>query len=89
MSTTKKHSKTGAMSLQLPKDEASMQHYVSVSAILGGSIFLQDKEVFEDSLDKETGQRVPTFSFFLEHSEHGKILFDLGARKVGPFQVAV
>ena len=73
-----------AQPLQLPSDAVS-QPFVSVSAILAGFMYLPDKEVFEDSLDKETGRKVPSFSFLVEHSEHGKVLFDLGTRKVRIF----
>ena len=70
--------------MQLPSDAVS-QRFVSVSAIPAGFIYLPDREVFEDSLDKDTGRKVPSFSFLVEHGEHAKILFDLGTRKVRIF----
>jgi hypothetical protein len=71
------------MPFQLPSD--AIQCFVSVSAIPAGFMYLPDKEVFEDSLDKDTGRKVPSFSFLVEHGEHTKILFDLGTRKVRIF----
>jgi hypothetical protein len=61
--------------------QAMLRFSVSVSAIPAGFIYLPDKEVFEDSLDKDTGRKVPYLSFLVEHGEHTKILFDLGTRK--------
>ncbi|KAF7979826.1 hypothetical protein HWV62_40906 [Athelia sp. TMB] len=72
----------------LPADSAS-QTYVSVSAIPVGSLYLADKEVFEDMIHQEsqqlkgTGRRVPSFSFLIQHEKHGRALFDLGMRKHG------
>ena len=68
----------------LPSD-APGQRYVLVHAMCAGSFHLPDREVFDDALDTDTGSKVPSFAFLLEHEEHGKILFDLGLRKVPLF----
>lgn len=70
------------MNLRLPSSDSEGQKFVSVYAIHAGSIYLPDKEVFEDSLDKHSGSKVPSFAFLIEHSEHGRLMFDLGLRKV-------
>ncbi|KZP07018.1 Metallo-hydrolase/oxidoreductase [Athelia psychrophila] len=70
----------------LPADTAS-QSYVSVSTIPVGSLYLADKWVFEDCAHQVsgglggTGRRVPSFSFLVQHEQHGRLLFDLGQRK--------
>ncbi|KAH9923581.1 hypothetical protein B0H21DRAFT_840819, partial [Amylocystis lapponica] len=61
------------------------QNHVVVYALHAGSLYLPDKEVFEDAIHDRSnaGSKVPSFAFLIEHSEHGKILFDLGLRKDG------
>ncbi|KAK7062702.1 hypothetical protein VNI00_000190 [Paramarasmius palmivorus] len=70
--------------IQLPCD-VDGQNYVQCAAIVAGSIWLPDREVFEDSIDfdVDVGRRVPSLCFLIEHKEHGKLLFDLGLRKRG------
>lgn len=60
------------------------QVYVKLSAIETGRFFLPDKEVFADSEDEDdkVGTVVPSFAFLVDHPTHGKLLFDLGLRKV-------
>lgn len=77
----------------LPADTAS-QTYLSISAIPVGSLYLSDNQVFEDCAQQGpgvangserlagTGRRVPSFSFLVQHEQHGRLLFDLGLRKV-------
>ncbi|KZP20337.1 Metallo-hydrolase/oxidoreductase [Athelia psychrophila] len=78
----------------LPADTAS-QTYLSISAIPVGSLYLSDNQVFEDCAQQGpgvangserlagTGRRVPSFSFLVQHEQHGRLLFDLGLRKHG------
>lgn len=66
---------------RLPSDIPG-QRYVLVHALCAGSFYLPDREVFDDALDTDTGSKVPSFSFLIEHEQHGRILFDLGLRKV-------
>lgn len=67
------------------------QAYISISVIPAGSLYLADKEVFQDCVHQGsdglsgTGRRVPSFSFLLQHEKHGRLLFDLGLRKVRLF----
>ena len=65
----------------LPSDVPG-QPYVLVHALCAGSLYLPDREVFDDALDTDTGSKVPSFTFLIEHEQHGKLLFDLGVRKV-------
>lgn len=67
----------------IPLPDVPGQRYVSVSALHAGSVFLPDREVFDDSLDTDTGSKVPSFAFLIQHGQHGKLLFDLGLRKHG------
>lgn len=66
---------------RLPLDDVE-QSYTRVSAIAAGYLFLLDGEVFDDSIGSTSGSKVPSFSFLIEHPKHGKLLFDLGLRKV-------
>ncbi|EGN94971.1 hypothetical protein SERLA73DRAFT_187253 [Serpula lacrymans var. lacrymans S7.3] len=70
--------------LPLPGDTVN-QPYVSVSCIPAGFLHLPDREVFDDALEQpeSTGRQVPSFAFLIDHSEYGKLLFDLGLRKHG------
>ena len=69
------------MASHFPKDIQDQQ-YLTVSAIPAGFFYLPDRQVFDDSLESDTGQKVPSLSFLLEHNTYGRILFDLGNRKV-------
>ena len=69
------------MASHFPKDVQDQQ-YFTVSAIPAGFLYLPDRVVFDDALESDTGQKVPSFSFLLEHDTYGRILFDLGNRKV-------
>ncbi|KAH9916036.1 uncharacterized protein B0H18DRAFT_1087400 [Fomitopsis serialis] len=66
-----------------PLPDVPGQRYVSVYALHAGSVFLPDREVFDDSLDTDTGSKVPSFAFLIQHGQRGKLLFDLGLRKHG------
>ncbi|KAJ8597606.1 Metallo-hydrolase/oxidoreductase [Rhizopogon salebrosus TDB-379] len=76
-------------SIHLPAD-GECQVYVTVSAIVAGTLFLPHEEVFQDCVSDEQesdnppqGTRVPSFAFLIQHPKHGKLLFDLGLRKKG------
>ncbi|OAX36302.1 hypothetical protein K503DRAFT_313850 [Rhizopogon vinicolor AM-OR11-026] len=77
-------------SINLPADD-ERQVYVTVSAIVAGTLFLPHEEVFQDCVRDEPaesdnppqGTRVPSFAFLIQHPKHGKLLFDLGLRKKG------
>ncbi|KAG1757052.1 beta-lactamase-like protein [Suillus lakei] len=76
-------------SICLPAD-SECQVYVTVSAIVAGTLFLPHEEVFQDCIkdepesdDTPEGTRVPTFAFLIQHPKQGKLLFDLGLRKNG------
>ncbi|KAG0707587.1 beta-lactamase-like protein [Suillus ampliporus] len=75
-------------SIHLPADD-ECQVYVTVSAIVAGTLFLPHAEVFQDCIRDELsddtleGTRVPTFAFLIQHSKQGNLLFDLGLRKNG------
>ncbi|KAG1754762.1 beta-lactamase-like protein [Suillus paluster] len=74
--------------IHLPADDEH-QVYVTVSAIVAGTLFLPHEEVFQDCIgesesdDTPEGTRVPTFAFLIQHPKEGKLLFDLGLRKNG------
>ncbi|KAG2155680.1 beta-lactamase-like protein [Suillus clintonianus] len=76
-------------SIYLPADGES-QVYLTVSAIVAGTLFLLHEDVFQDCVrdepesdDTPEGTRVPTFAFLLQHPQQGKLFFDLGLRKNG------
>lgn len=70
---------------QLPQD-ADNQTYVTVHALLAGGLWLPYKEVFQDSIDEppEVGSEIPFIAFLITHPTFGRLLFDLGMRKVRP-----
>lgn len=71
------------MSASLPAD-AENQTYVTVHALLAGGLWLPQREVFQDSIDKsaELGSELPFIAFLVTHPTYGRVLFDLGMRKV-------
>lgn len=63
--------------------DTSFQNYVNVSALVGGTFFLLNEDVFEDSIgDAENGSRIPSLCFLIKHEKYGNFMFDLGLRKV-------
>lgn len=66
-----------------PADKPN-QTYVSVKAVVGGHVWLRDSLTFLDAADTDDSQGawVPAFSFLITHPTKGKVLFDLGVRKV-------
>ncbi len=75
---------------QFPPD-AGQQTYLAVQAIVAGRLYLRDKRVFQDSihLPDSSGFRAPDFCFLITHPTKGRILFDLGIRKVRTFKPLV
>ncbi len=71
--------------MSLPLDLPS-QNFVKVYALVAGTFLLADIDIFEDAIDAKSThkQRVPTFSFLIQHPTYGRFLFDLGLKKVIP-----
>ena len=77
-------------SFSLPQDRAN-QVYVSMKAMKVGTLTLADRWVFQDASDANTPDNVrmmiPDYAFLLEHPTKGKIMFDLGMRKVSALEL--
>lgn len=67
----------------LPAD-AEGQTFVTVQALHVGGLWLPYREVFQDSLHEPftVGSDIPFIAFLITHPAHGRILFDLGLRRV-------
>lgn len=67
----------------LPADRTN-QTYVTVKALCVGRVYLENRFVFEDSMDEpeSAGLQLPVFSFLISHPTKGHAMFDLGIRKV-------
>ena len=67
----------------LPPD-APDQTYVTVHALSAGGLWFPHKATFQDSIDEplNVGEEIPFIAFLITHPEHGRMMFDLGMRKV-------
>ena len=67
----------------LPQDRAN-QAFISVKAIQAGDVYLPDAYVYSDcqGAPLTQGTHAPDFAFLLVHPTKGKLMFDIGLRKV-------
>ena len=80
---TARHSLFNMSTISLPQDREN-QVFISLKAIQAGEVFLPDSYVYGDCPDAPMtqGSRRPDFAFLLAHPTKGKLMFDLGLRKV-------